>query len=53
MFDDQYTTDGALDYCQGDTKGIGMYSNIFRRMPFAQGILLKLINNYNEDSKLF
>ena len=45
--------DGALDYCQGDTKGIGMYSNIFRRMPFAQGILLKLINNYNEDSKLF
>lgn len=33
---------GALDYCQGDTYGIGYYSQIFSLMPFAQGLALKL-----------
>lgn len=33
---------GALDYAQGDTKGIGFYSNKFSIMPFAQGISLLL-----------
>lgn len=31
---------GALDGCQGDTKGIGFYSSRFDIMPFAQGVLL-------------
>lgn len=34
--------DGALDYCQGDTYGIGYYSHIFSIMPFAQGLLVRL-----------
>lgn len=33
---------GALDYCQGDTYGIGYYSQVFSVMPFAQGMALKL-----------
>ena len=33
---------GAVDYCQGDTYGIGYYSQIFSIMPFAQGLALKL-----------
>ena len=33
--------DGALDNCQGDTYGIGYYSQIFSVMPFAQGLALK------------
>lgn len=40
---------GAIDYAQGDTKGIGLYSKTFSIMPFAQGITLylsKSLNNY-------
>lgn len=37
---------GCLDMCQGDTKGIGIYSTEYGYMPFAQGLLLKLINDY-------
>lgn len=37
---------GCLDMCQGDTKGIGVYSTEYGYMPFAQGLLLKLINDY-------
>lgn len=40
---------GALDYAQGDTKGIGFYSNKFSIMPFVQGISLllsKKLDNY-------
>lgn len=33
---------GALDYCQGDTYGIGYYSRVFSVMPFAQGLTLRL-----------
>lgn len=33
---------GALDICQGDTKGIGMYSATYDIMPFAQGFALSL-----------
>lgn len=33
---------GALDMCQGDTKGIGMYSDVWGLMPFAQGMALRL-----------
>lgn len=35
---------GAVDYCQGDTKGIGYYSMIRGRMPFVQGLVLKYYN---------
>ena len=31
---------GAIDYAQGDTKGIGFYSTTFTIMPFAQGMAL-------------
>ncbi len=37
---------GSLDYCQGDTKKIGDYSYRYDIMPFAQGMLLLLINRY-------
>ena len=33
---------GSLDFCQGDTHGIGYYSRTFTIMPFAQGLSLKL-----------
>lgn len=33
---------GAVDYCQGDTYGIGYYSQIFSVMPFVQGLVLRL-----------
>jgi unsaturated rhamnogalacturonyl hydrolase len=33
---------GAVDYCQGDTYGIGYYSQIFSVMPFVQGFALRL-----------
>lgn len=29
---------GAIDYSQGDTKGIGIYSSLFSIMPFTQGL---------------
>ena len=32
--------DGAIDYCQGDSPGIGLYSQRFDILPFAQGITL-------------
>ncbi len=34
--------DGTIDFAQGDTKGIGFYSRVFDRMPFAQGMGLYL-----------
>lgn len=34
--------DGAVDFCQGDTMGIGFYSSSFSLMPFVQGIALTL-----------
>ncbi len=37
--------DGTLDFCQGDTKGIGIYSQTFDRLPFAQGYLLRILQH--------
>lgn len=34
--------DGTIDFAQGDTKGIGFYSQKFNRLPFAQGMGLYL-----------
>lgn len=38
---------GAIDLCQGDTKGIGYYSTFFSVMPFAQGLAVKLSKDLN------
>ena len=32
---------GAIDWCQGDTKGIGVFSQTYTVMPFAQGMALR------------
>lgn len=32
---------GAIDWCQGDTKGIGVFAQTYDIMPFAQGITLR------------
>lgn len=44
--------DGTIDFAQGDTKGIGFYSRIFDRMPFAQGMGLYLSNTLNQYEKV-
>ena len=36
--------DGSIDYSQGDTEGIGIYSQHFDTLPFTQGIALLLAN---------
>lgn len=35
---------GAVDFSQGDTKGIGVYSQNFDILPFTQGFILKALN---------
>ena len=39
---------GCIDYCQGDTKGIGAYSFLYSYMPFVQGMTLVLLKRYKE-----
>lgn len=34
---------GAIDVCQGDTHGIGVFSQVFDVMPFAQGLVLQTL----------
>ena len=34
---------GAIDWCQGDTKGIGIFAQTFDIMPFAQGLALRAL----------
>lgn len=38
---------GAIDWCQGDTKGIGIFAQTYDVMPFAQGMSLRAINLFN------
>ena len=38
---------GAVDFSQGDTKDIGVYSLLFNILPFTQGFSIRLINKYN------
>ena len=33
---------GLVDFAQGDTKGMGLYSDYFSTMPFVQGMTLYL-----------
>lgn len=35
-------SNGIIDYCQGDTISIGVYSRCFDYMPFAQGYALRM-----------
>ena len=44
---------GEIDYAQGDTKGIGMYSNRFDIMPFVQGITVHLSNCIDKNETSF
>lgn len=37
--------DGAIDFSQGDTKDIGVYSMLFDVLPFTQGFALRCIVN--------
>ena len=39
---------GAIDYAQGDTRGVGFYSQKFSIMPFAQGMALLLSKRLND-----
>lgn len=41
---------GAIDWCQGDTKEIGVFSQIYDIMPFAQGMVLRGINKLMADN---
>lgn len=35
---------GAIDWCQGDTKDIGVFAQTYDLMPFAQGMALRAMN---------
>lgn len=39
---------GEVDFAQGDTKGIGMYSSYFGIMPFVQGMSLYLSKSLDQ-----
>ena len=41
---------GAIDFCQGDTHGIGNYSMCFGYMPFVQGLALLLSQRYRNEN---
>jgi unsaturated rhamnogalacturonyl hydrolase len=38
--------DGSVDFSQGDTKDIGVYSMLFNILPFTQGFSIRMINLY-------
>lgn len=43
---------GAIDFSQGDTKDIGVYSQLFDILPFTQGFTIRCLNkeqSYNKD----
>ncbi|CAH1207737.1 hypothetical protein PAECIP111891_03085 [Paenibacillus allorhizoplanae] len=42
---------GAVDFSQGDTKDIGVYSMLFNVLPFTQGFCIRLMN-VKVDSKV-
>ena len=37
---------GTVDFSQGDTKDIGVYSMLFNILPFTQGFCIRLMNLY-------
>lgn len=38
---------GSIDFSQGDTKDIGVYSQLFDILPFTQGFSIRVINKNN------
>ncbi|WP_078428905.1 glycoside hydrolase family 88 protein [Alkalihalobacterium alkalinitrilicum] len=38
--------DGSIDFSQGDTKDIGVYSSLFNILPFTQGFCIRVISCY-------
>ena len=40
---------GKIDMCQGDTKGIGIFSQTYDIMPFAQGLALRALAIYERN----
>ncbi|MEC0264405.1 glycoside hydrolase family 88 protein [Paenibacillus anseongense] len=38
---------GAVDFSQGDTKDIGVYSMLFNILPFTQGFCIRMMNSHN------
>ncbi|MBD2872034.1 glycoside hydrolase family 88 protein [Paenibacillus arenilitoris] len=38
---------GAVDFSQGDTKDIGVYSMLFNILPFTQGFCIRVVNHHN------
>lgn len=43
---------GAVDFSQGDTKDIGVYSMLFNNLPFTQGFCIRVYNLYENLIKL-
>lgn len=43
---------GAVDVCQGDTHGLGMFSQVYDVMPFAQGTLLRALAIDTENQEI-
>jgi len=41
---------GAIDFCQGDTKGIGIYATTFDVMPFVQGLTIRLAESLKKNN---
>lgn len=39
---------GKIDWCQGDTKGIGVFAQTYDVMPFAQGLALRTVELYRK-----
>ncbi len=37
---------GAIDWCQGDTKDIGVFAQTYDTMPFAQGMVLRALHTH-------
>jgi len=44
---------GAVDFSQGDTKDIGVYSNLFNILPFTQGFCLRTVIHYLNSNNNF
>jgi len=38
---------GAVDFSQGDTKDIGVYSMLFNVLPFTQGFCIRMMNSHS------
>jgi len=43
--------DGAVDFSQGDTKDIGVYSMLFDILPFTQGLSIRAVHAYQRLQK--